>query len=197
MSEDTSDGAKKLLAASGLGVGIAGSGLAADADERRANRARQQVPGQVLVFGYEYNPGLSFEVVNRVQQGTVDSILGRGVGQDGPIVNDTADYNGYVIRYQPGQDAGEYGFVFVREGTLGIGDRFSFGTDATFFDTQVNLITAGLTSGRAEEAAETTTEAQTTETETETETRTETTTEAGTTTTQEVVVNGTTTENGG
>ncbi|WP_137286537.1 hypothetical protein [Halorussus salinisoli] len=183
MSEDTSDGAKKLLAASGLGLGIAGSGLAGDADERSAERALQQVPGSVLVFGYEYNPGLSFEVVNRLQQGTVDSVLGREVGETGPVVNDTADYNGYVIRYQPGQDAGEYAHVFVRNGSLGVGDRFSFGTDTTFFDAEVNLITAGLASGSgADEDGETTTE---------------TTTETDTTTTQEVVVNGTTTEDGG
>ncbi|WP_137286538.1 hypothetical protein [Halorussus salinisoli] len=133
---------KGALASSAVALGLGASDTAA------ATEAAQQVPGQALVFGYEYNPELSFEVINRVQQGTVDSILGRQVGEDGrAIVNDTADYNGYVIRYQSDQDAGEYGFAFIREGSLGIGETLRFGTDATFFNSQVNLLTAGLTSG--------------------------------------------------
>ena len=184
MTEDESNGRKKTVAAGALGLGATAVGLASRGASQRSELALQQVPGQALVFAYDYNPGLSFTVINRLQQGTVDTVLGREVGQNGdPIVSDPADYNGYVIRYQPDQDAGEYALVFVREATLEIGGTLQFGTDATFFNTQANLITAGLESGDGE--TETPTDETTTETETETATpETETATpEDGTTTT--------------
>ena len=203
MNEDMSDRTKRVLAMAGVGAGVAGSGLVAGSDRGGDGfAAQQQVPDQVLVFAYEYNPGLPFEVINRVQQGTVDSILGRQVGENGQtIVSDTADYNGYIVRFQPDQEAGEYAIVFVREDTLQLGSRFSFQTDATFFNTQANLLTAGLSSGSADGGQQETetTETETTETETTApaETTEAETTPANETTTQEVLVNETTTEGGG
>ncbi|WP_137287340.1 twin-arginine translocation signal domain-containing protein [Halorussus salinisoli] len=133
---------KGALASGAVALGLASTETAA------AESNLQQQPSQALVFGYEYNPGISYEVISLLQQGTVDSVLGRQVGDDGrSIVQDTADYNGYVIRYQPDQAAGEYALVFVRDGSLQSGQTYQFGTDATFFNSQVNLITAGISTG--------------------------------------------------
>ena len=144
---DGNESRRSFMKKGALASGAVALGLGATDTAGAAEALQQQVPGQVLVFAYEYNPGLPFEVINRVQQGTVDSILGRQIGDNGQaIVSDTADYNGYIIRYQPDQDAGEYAIIFVRDDTLQLGSTFSFQTDATFFNTQVNLLTAGLSS---------------------------------------------------
>lgn len=200
---------KGALASSALALSLASSGTTA------ASSTAQQQPSQVLVFVYDYNPGISFEVTDRLQQGTVDGILGRSVGGDdgSPIVTDPADYNGYVVRYQPDQDAGEYALVFVREGTLDTERTYVLETDATFFNNEANLLTAGIGSVDGEETTtdedgtttedggETTTEEddETTTEETATEEETAATDEtADRETTEEVIVNGTTTtENGG
>jgi hypothetical protein len=123
---------KGALATSAVALGLSASGTAAAA------------PDQALVFGYEYNPGTSFQVVNPLQQGTVNSILGRSInGQT--IVSNTDDYNGYVIRYQPDQNASEYAMVFSR-GTFGQNETAEFGTNATFFNSAANLISADVSS---------------------------------------------------
>ncbi|WP_137287339.1 hypothetical protein [Halorussus salinisoli] len=185
MTGERDRNAKKVLAAATLGLGVAGGAAVREGSQ---SAIAQQQPSQALVFGYEYNPGISFEVISLVQQGTVDSVLGRQVGDDGrAIVQDTADYTGYVIRYQPDQDAGEYALVFVRDGSLQSGQTYQFGTDSTFFNSQVNLITAGISTGDGEE---------TTPEDEETTPEDEETTPEDEETTEEVVVETTTPGNG-
>lgn len=161
---------KGALVSGALALGVGGSETAA------ADTAVLQDVNQGLVFGYEYNPGLQFEVVNRLQQSTVDSVLGRQVGEDGrAIVQDPADYNGFVIRYQPDQDASEYAFIFIREGSLSSGETRTLSTDATFFNSRANLLTVGVGSGDGggdEETTTTTEEGETTPTTTTTTTET-------------------------
>ncbi|WP_157971566.1 hypothetical protein [Halorussus litoreus] len=177
---------RNALAAGALGLGAAGGAVAVSGSGRPLAILQDDgdVPNQVLVFAYDYNPGLSFGVINRLQQQTVDRILGQSVGDNGDeIVSDPTEFNGYIAQYQSDDALGEYLLVFVREETLDTDTTYQFNPgDATFFNTDINLLQSGLGSGGSEgttteaEDGETTTEAEDGETTTEAE-------EGGTTTT--------------
>jgi hypothetical protein len=184
----------KAVGAGVLGIGVTSRSLLGGS-ERSADATL--VPNQALVFGYDYNPGVPFRIVNLLQQGTVGAILGREVNNR-TIVSNTDDYNGYVVRYQPDSNASEYAFVFVREDTLTPNQVYRFGTRATFFNSATNLITADISPDDAETttpADETTTPADETTTPADetTTAREDETTRTEETTTADVVVNATTT----
>jgi len=156
------------LASTAVALGIAGTGTTA---ARTAMQDGNGAPSQVMVFSYDYSPGLPFEVVNRLQQQTVDSVLGQTVGENGDqLVNDPTEYNGYVVQYQSGDGTiGEYTMVFVRDETLTGDTTYEFTPgDVTFFNTDVTLLQAGLQRTEGEES-ETDDEETTEEDETPTE----------------------------
>ncbi len=104
----------------------------------------QQQLNTGLVFVNDYQPGVPLQVVSRMQQTTVNQILGGQ--QDGQPVVDPTDYNGYIYNYQ-GCGGGNYGLAFVRETNLQQGQTYSFATDATFFNNQIQLLEATLQRG--------------------------------------------------
>ena len=135
---------KKGAVASGtVALGVAGTGTVT------AVVQQENHPNQALMFAYDYHPNLSFGVVDRLQQQTVDDILGRTTGENGDqIVSDPTEYNGYVIQYQPDDGMGEYTFVFVRDETLSTETTYQFTPgDVTYFNTDVNLLQVGLGNG--------------------------------------------------
>ncbi|WP_157971565.1 twin-arginine translocation signal domain-containing protein [Halorussus litoreus] len=136
---------KGALASSAVALGVASTG------STTANTVQDDgnVPNQVLVFAYDYNPGLSFGVINRLQQQTVNRILGQSIGDNGDeVVSDPTEYNGYIAQYQSDDALGEYLLVFVREETLATDTTYQFNPgDATFFNTDINLLQSGLGSG--------------------------------------------------
>ena len=103
-----------------------------------------------LVFVNDYKPGVGFRAVSRVQQPTVNSILGyvnpaSPAGSDGAVV-DPADWNGYIINYQ-NCGPGNYELVFLREGLLQEGSTYSFTTNAVFFSNRLQLLEAQIQQG--------------------------------------------------
>ncbi|WP_128475964.1 hypothetical protein [Halorussus pelagicus] len=159
-----------------------------------------QQPNTGLVFVDDYRPGIGFRVVSRIQQPTVNEILGyvdpanpdRG---DGAVVDPT-DWNGYLVDQQK-CGLGNYNLVFLREGLLEEGQTYSFTTDAIFFSNSLQLLEARIRRGAGQAAGqdagdetteeggtETQPEATTEETTTETDTTEEPTTTQTTTTTE-------------
>jgi hypothetical protein len=104
----------------------------------------QQQLNTGLVFVDDYRPGVPFQVVSRMQQTTVNDILGTEV--NGPVVTDPTDYNGYIYTYQ-GCGGGNYGLAFVREGNIQQDQTYSFSADATFFSNDIQLLEAGMQQG--------------------------------------------------
>ncbi|UPV74487.1 hypothetical protein M0R89_00095 [Halorussus limi] len=177
-----------------------------------------QQPNTGLAFVGDYQPGVGFRPVSRIQQPTVNQILGyvdpaNPDGGDGAVVDPT-DWNGYVVNYL-GCGPGNYNLVFLREGLLQQGQTYSFTTDAVYFSHRLQLLEAriqrgagqagqqagaqGETTGQGE--AETTTQEATTQETTAPEgtpTTEQTTTapEGTTTTTTETTATETTTTNG-
>lgn len=199
---------KRVLTAGAVGLGLGGMAAAIredDADrgaeddsERGADGAsqhgeREHQPDLVLVFAYDYHSNALFRPIDRLPQGTVNAILGRRVGGE-PVVSEPTDYNGYVVLVKLTPDApGEYAFVFVNEETLQEDQWYRFTDDVVFFNTDINLLSAGLTTVGGVEATtteETTTDEGeiTTDTEETPPTTAERTTPADETTTHDVVV---------
>jgi hypothetical protein len=106
--------------------------------------SQQQQLDTGLVFVDDYRPGVPFQVVSRMQQTTVNDILGTEV--NGPVVTDPTDYNGYIYTYQ-GCGGGNYGLAFVREGNIQQDQTYSFSADATFFSNDIQLLEAGMQQG--------------------------------------------------
>lgn len=159
----------------------------------------QQEQLTALVFVDDYVPSVDFEAVSRVQQPTVNDILGYvdpsdPEAGDGAVVDPT-DWNGYLVNYT-GCGPGEYNLVFLREGVLEQGRTYSFTTSAIYFSDTLQLLEAQVETGdgeqaQAEEQTQQTEDGEQAEAETETTTE-ETTTEE--TTTEETTTEETTTE---
>ncbi|MFC4448267.1 hypothetical protein [Halorussus aquaticus] len=186
---DTS-GKKKALAAAGFALGLAGSGSVAG-DTMKRQQTQPQDGLQALVFVSDYQPSVGFQVVSRIQQPTVNQILGyvnpADPNQGDGAVVDPTDWNGYITNYQ-GCGPGNYNLVFLREGTLQQGQTYSFTTDAIFFSNRLQLLESEIQRGAGAAAGQETEGAGQTQTETtpeETTTEGTTTTTEGTTTTTE------------
>jgi hypothetical protein len=163
--------------------------------------ARQ--PNTGLTFVDDYQPGVGFRPVSRIQQPTVNQILGyvdpANPDQGDGAVVDPTDWNGYIVNYQ-GCGPGNYNLVFLREGLLQQGQTYSFTTDAVYFSNALQLLEARIQQGAGEAAGQQAgTEDETTgegagEAQAETTTEDTTTTEETTTTTEETTTETTTTE---
>ncbi len=126
---------KGTLAASGLALGAAASSTASAQDDD---------DDEALVFAYDYIPDEDFDVLASLDQGTTVSAL----EVDGEMVDEISqpdDYNGYVIRYDTGNDsAGITTFLFLRDQTLDTDDSEGFESDATMFSPDLNLLSVSL-----------------------------------------------------
>jgi hypothetical protein len=137
---------KGVLASSAAALGFAGSGSVSGEISDGNQRLLQQQPGTGLVFVDDYNPGVQFTVVSRVQQTTVNQILGQTV-DDNQVVQDPTDYNGYIVTYSQNCAPGSYNLVFVRQTSLEEGQTYSFSRDATFFNNQIQLLESTIQTG--------------------------------------------------
>lgn len=128
---------KGAVAAGGIALGAASTDTAA-AQQRR----------QVLVYSYEYHPGLPFRVIAPLQQSTTVRALRRPNGQTVPEISQPDDYNGYVITYGLGgaqrSTAGITTFLYSRQ-TLNTGQTYRTGVNATVFSSQLNLLSTDVT----------------------------------------------------
>src|SRR6056297_117321 len=131
---------KGALASSAVALGLAGSGSVAGEFQQQ----QQQAPSTGLVFVNDYHPNIGFQVVNRVQQSTVNEILGQP--EDDPAVDDPTDWNGYLVDLQ-GCGPGNYHLVMLREGILQQDQTYSFTTDAVFFSNELQLLEARIQQG--------------------------------------------------
>lgn len=122
---------------------------------------QQQEPRLILAFADDYRVGVSFEVMNRLPQGTVNDVLD---GDDGTVVNNPTEYTGYVVELYPDDDTSEYTFVFVRDGRLSSDTRYQFDDDVTVFSIGLNLLEVGIQSEDASSDSDESTQEETTET---------------------------------
>lgn len=160
----------------------------------------QQEQNTALTFVDDYMPGVGFRAVSRVQQPTVNRILGyvnpASPDESQGAVVDPADWNGYIVNYTE-CGPGNYNLVFLREGALEEGQTYSFTTDAVYFSHRLQLLEAPLQTGdeaaQQAEEGEQQAEQQTEEETTTEETTAEETTEETTTTTEETTDETTTT----
>lgn len=127
---------KGAITAGGLALG------AASADTATAQNRRQ-----VLLYSYEYHPGVQFRVIAPLQQSTTVRTLRLPGGGNVPEISQPDDYSGYVITYTLGgaarrglrSSAGITTFVFTRQ-ALRVGQRYRTGINATVFSAQLNLL---------------------------------------------------------
>ncbi len=118
-----------------LGLGSAGSASAQDGN-------------QVLVYTYDYHPGVSFRVTNSLEQSTVVSLLERPGGGDVPEISQPDNYSGWIVRYNLGEgDAAITTFLFSQDANLSTGDQHMLSGDASIFSSELNLLSANLSSG--------------------------------------------------
>ncbi|WP_128475965.1 hypothetical protein [Halorussus pelagicus] len=134
---------KGALASSAVALGLASSGST-------GAQENAQEPNTGLVFVDSYKPGVGFQLVSRLQQPTVEGILGyvdpANPGQSSGAVVDPDDWNGYIINYQ-GCGPGNYEMIFLREGLLEQGTTYSFTTNAVFFSNQLGLLESEIQQG--------------------------------------------------
>lgn len=120
---------KGAVAAGAVALGGAATGTAA------AQGAR------VLVFSYDYYPGVQFRVRAPLQASTTVRILRRQNGQRVPEIDNPSDYNGYVISYNVGNQGqgGIYTFLFTRR-NLQNGSTHRLSGQAQVFSSALNLL---------------------------------------------------------
>lgn len=116
-----------------LGTGaIAGSAAAQDDEE-------------VVVFGDDYFAGTNFDVVAELEQQTMSDVVQsatEGTGQT--AFEDPDDWDGYIIRYDIGDDLGVLGLLFAEEVDLSAGDSETMGEEGSFRNSALNLVETDL-----------------------------------------------------
>lgn len=118
---------KGALASGAVALGLGASGTAAAAPN-----------DTVRVFSYDYRPQVPFDVIDQLNQPTMNAI----VGESG-VLSDADEFTGYVIRYQMPQGQtkpGEYAFVFTKGRALARGNTHRFDGSVSVFDQQINLL---------------------------------------------------------
>ncbi|WP_227379981.1 twin-arginine translocation signal domain-containing protein [Haladaptatus halobius] len=130
---------KGALATGALALGLGSAGSAAAQGQN------------VLVYTYDYHPGVQFRVQNALEQSTTVRLLARPGGGNVPEISQPDDYNAYIIRYLLGGGDGGQGqittFVFGRDLTLSQGDTRRFSGDASVFSSALNLLSTSLQGG--------------------------------------------------
>ncbi|WP_458185973.1 twin-arginine translocation signal domain-containing protein [Haladaptatus sp. NG-WS-4] len=126
---------KGALATGALALGLGSAGSASAQGQN------------VLVYTYDYHPGVQFRVVNALEQSTTVRLLQRPGGGNVPEISQPDDYNAYLIRYQLGGGGGQgqiTTIVFGRDLSLSQGDTRRFSGDASIFSSTLNLLSTSL-----------------------------------------------------
>ncbi|SIR53516.1 Tat (twin-arginine translocation) pathway signal sequence [Haladaptatus litoreus] len=129
---------KGALATGALALGLGSAGSAS---------AQNQT---VLVYTYDYHPGVQFRVTASLEQSTTVRLLERPGGGDVPEITQPDDYSGYVIRYQLGGGGGQgqiTTLVFGRDLSLSTGNTRRFSGDASIFSSTLNLLSTTIEGG--------------------------------------------------
>lgn len=119
---------KKGALASGavaLGLGSSGTAAAAPTDN-------------VRVFAYDYRPMVPFDVIDELNQPTINSVVSQS-----DVLSNPDEVTGYVIRFQMPQGAqkpGEYAFVLTKGRSLATGSTYQLDGSVNVFDPSINLL---------------------------------------------------------
>lgn len=120
---------KGLLAASAVGLGVAGMGTAA---------AQSDI--SVLVYFDDYVADAQFRVVSVLPATITVRMLTLPGGGEAPEISQPDDYNGYAIRYARGTGSvAGASYVFTR-GTMQQRAKYRFTKDATVFSSRLGLL---------------------------------------------------------
>lgn len=94
--------------------------------------------GNVLVFARDFHPNTRFRIVGRLAAGITVEMLRGPAGQSVPVLTQPDDFDGYVISSTVGTSA-FYSFLFAEQFLLSEA-RYSFGSEATYFSSVLNLL---------------------------------------------------------
>jgi hypothetical protein len=120
---------KGLLAASAVGLGIAGVGTVA-AQEGRS----------VLVYFDDYVADARFRVVSVLPASITVRMLTLPGGGEALEISQPDDYNGYAIRYDRGTGSVAGASYVFTKGTLQERTKYEFSRDATVFSSRLGLL---------------------------------------------------------
>ncbi|SIR88970.1 Tat (twin-arginine translocation) pathway signal sequence [Haladaptatus litoreus] len=129
---------KGALATGALALGLGSAGSASAQGQN------------VLVYTYDYHPGVQFRVTASLEQSTTVRLLERPGGGDVPEISQPDDYSAYVIRYQLGGGGGRgqiTSIVFGRDLSLSTGTTRRFSGDASIFSSTLNLLSTTIEGG--------------------------------------------------
>lgn len=95
---------------------------------------------RVLVFSYDYYPGVEFDVVSQLQTSSTVRILQTIEGENVAEISQPDEYTGHVIRYNIGGSVGITSFLFARNQSFSAGDSETLSETASMFSPQLNLM---------------------------------------------------------
>lgn len=95
---------------------------------------------RVLVFSYDYYPGINFDVVSQLETGTTVSILQTVDEETVPEISQPDEYTGHIIRYDIGGSVGITAFLFSRDVSLDAGDSGTLSDMGSMFSPTLNLM---------------------------------------------------------
>ncbi|WP_256391752.1 hypothetical protein [Natronoarchaeum rubrum] len=105
----------------------------------------QQDSQTAIVFAYDYYPGVSFDVTTQLQQSTTVNILDGPEDEGIPEIDNPSDYNGYVVSYDL-EGNSIYAYMFTT-GNVQQDDTLTFGDQASYFSTDLNLVETSASPG--------------------------------------------------
>ena len=103
--------------------------------------AQDDGDGVVLVYGDDYQPGTDFEVISELNTQTKEDLI-EDSGAEDEVFDDPDDWEAYIISYDTGTDAPDWGFLLSEEVSLSSGDSDTMGEDGEFRAPAVDLIEA-------------------------------------------------------
>ena len=115
--------------------------LALGASATAGTVSAQEADGVVLVYGDDYQPGTDFEVISELNTQTKEDLI-ENSGAEDDVFDDPDDWEAYIISYDTGTDAPDWGFLLSEEVTLSSGDSETMGEDGEFRAPAVDLIEA-------------------------------------------------------
>jgi len=105
----------------------------------------QQDTQTAIVLAYDYYPGVSFDITTQLQQSTTVNILDGPDDEGIPEIDNPSDYNGYVMSYDL-EGNSIYAYMFTT-GNVQQDDTLTFGEDASYFSTDLNLVETSASAG--------------------------------------------------
>lgn len=115
--------------------------LALGASATAGTVSAQEADGVVLVYGDDYQPGTDFEVISELNTQTKEDLI-ENSGAEDDVFDDSDDWDAYIISYDTGTDAPDWGFLLSEEVSLSAGDSETMGEDGEFRAPAVDLIEA-------------------------------------------------------